>query len=203
MTIDLEPEAPSGASSASVVLNNEGDQWVGMLIDYDPQAPLFKFGTTERELTPDGKEKTQDLLTVLLMPKTTCRVRMPRQEGQDEREEVDGAEAVGTVARIFISGHNRWTEGRADSFREAKRQHGRFQVGDVIRGRLSELTKKGMGGRTLSQDKKVISFEMRKAKPEEASLVARCVDEHQRLKAVPLESAAASVPAASYDDEPF
>jgi hypothetical protein len=128
---------------------------------------------------------------------------MPREEGQDERDEVDGEDAVGTVARIFISGHNRWTDGRADSFREAKRQHGRFQVGDVIRGRLSELTKKGMGGRTLSQDKKVVSFDMRKAKPDEAALVQRCVDEHQRLKAVPLEPAVLPAGSTGFDEEPF
>lgn len=202
MTINLEPEAFTGPRSASVLLNEEGDQWVGMLIDYDPKAILYVYGSsTEQDLTPDGKGKTQDLLTVLLMPKTTCRVRMPRDEGQDERDEVDGEDAVGTVARVYIQGHNRWTEGRADSFREAKRKHGTFQVGDVIRGRLTEKTKTGVGGVRLSQDKKIISFEMRRAKAEEASLVQRCVDEHQRLKAVPLETPAAATP--NYDDEPF
>jgi hypothetical protein len=186
MTINLEEE--SAARFPSVKLDKEGDQWLGMLIDYDPTSPLYDYATGQRAVTDDGKEKTKDVLTVLLLPKTKCIVNgEPAQEG--------------SFVRVHIQGHNRYTQGRSDSFREAKRVHGGLQVGDVIRGRITEITNIGSNGRPLNQPKKVIGFDMRRAKPEEAALVQRCVEEHQRLKAVPLEPATGGGP--SFEEEPF
>lgn len=201
MTIDLEPEATSSAF-ASVRMDKVGDTFVGMLIGYDGKAPLFEYQTAgsttprRRALDINGKEKTQDVLTVLLLDKTTCQVRMPRQPGQDRGEDATGREAVGSVARIWIKGHNRWTKDRPDSFREAKSAHGNFQVGDVIRGELTEVVDVG-----ASQPKKVISFGMRKPRPDEQALVQRCVDEYHQLNGVDLESTPEPVTGHDVEDD--
>jgi len=200
MTINLEDES-TGRSFAYPKLDKEGDVWVGMLIDFDSKAPLYDYrppnstAPRHRSLSPDGKEKTQDLLTFLLLDKTTCRVSLPDDDG-----DAVGREAAGTVARFFVKGHNRWTEGRADSFREAKEKHGTLQVGDVVWGKLVSIDDVGN-----SNPKKTISFGLRKPKPEEAPLVQRCVEEHQRLRAVDLEPAASGGSSApSYEEEePF
>lgn len=199
MAIDLESDQATGQRFPSVKLRQQGDVWVGMLVDYDGKAPLYKFNTRERAVTDDGREKTKDVLTVMLLGKSKCMVLVPGETG-GEGEEVHAAD--GMVVRVHIQGHNRWTQGRSDCFREVKEKHGKFQVGDVVWGSLNEITLIGAEGRRLTQAKHVIGFGMRKPKPEEAALVQRCEAEHMRLNAVDLEPAAVSA-GPSFDEEPF
>lgn len=199
--INLEPEATgTGPRFPTVKLRTEGQQFVGMLIDYDPKAPVYVYGTTEIDEW-EGKPKTQDLLTMLLLERSNCSVILPRESKQDPSEEVDAE--PGMVVRFYIKGHNRWDPNRDSAFRNVKEKHGRFQLGDVIRGRLDKLTKIGSGGRALSQDKHIVGFEMRKARPDEGAHIERCFEEYQKLKAVELEPATVVASAPARDETPW
>lgn len=170
----LEPESGGGFPFPTVRLQDKGQVFIGMMVAYDPEWPLYEFGTQERK-TYDGKPLTQDLLFLMLMQGSDCDVALPKQAGED-RAEIVKAEP-GMVVRVYIQGHNRYTQGRGDSFRVAKEKHGRMFVGDVIAGKFTESTYEGIGGRRLTQAKKLVSFAMRRAKDEELPLVEKCRQE--------------------------
>lgn len=203
-SIDLEPEAAgTGPRFPTLRLREKGRQFVGMLIDYNPKEPVYIYGTSEID-TWEGKPKTQDLLTLLVLEGTDCTVSLPRASRDDDPEEVDAT--PGMVVRYYIKGHNRWDPARDTTFWNVKKKHGRLQLGDVVRGRLDDLTKIGAGGRRLREDKKVIGFALRKPRPEETPLLERCFEEYQKLKAIDLDepapaaSAATQQPAVNPDD---
>lgn len=172
-----------GSRFATVKFNEVGDRFVGMVIDYDDKAPLYVYGTTERKLTPQGKEQTKDVLTVLLMAGTTCPVTDPNGE--------DGAtldDPVGVVAKVHIQGHNRWTpderpNGQSPAWRNALAAFGEFRRGCVVKGEFCATSRVGANGAKLSQDKKIIGFAVRAHKADEAALIEQCRTEYARLKA--------------------
>lgn len=172
-----------GSRFPTVKFNEVGDTFVGMVIDYDDKAPLYVYGTTERKLTPQGKEQTKDVLTVLLMPGTTAPVTDP--DGEDGATLAD---PVGVVAKVHIQGHNRWTPderpaGQSPAWRNALAAHGEFRRGCVVKGEFCATSRVGANGAKLSQDKKIVGFKVRANKPEEAALIEQCRTEYARIKA--------------------
>lgn len=189
---DSPLQSGGGTRYASPKFNEVGDRFVGMVIDYDDKAPLFVYGTQQRAVTDAGKEKTKDIVTVLLMDGTTCAVSDP-QGG--EGATLDNP--VGVVAKVHIQGHNRWTPdarpvGQRLAWRNALDEFGDFRRGCVVMGQFEATSRVGSNGAKLSQDKKIIGFAVRAAKPEEAPLVERCKQEYRALKEA---SAANAVPA--------
>lgn len=184
MAIQLEEERQSipGAKFKTI-----GDTFVGMVVDR-VEVPLYEYradGSQGPQLVgKNGKPRTQEMLTCLVMPGTSCQVG-------------EGAAVEGTLARLYIKSHHRW------AFIETKNAgHGALCVGDVLRRRYT-ADEPGAGG----NPKHVHDFALRKAKPEEAQLVAKAEGEHARLHSTPLESASAGgQPAASapeLDEEAF
>lgn len=172
MATQLETERQSipGAKFEAI-----GDTFVGMVVDRQ-EVPLYEYrrdGSKGPQLVGNnGKLRTQEMLTCIVMPGTTCKVG-------------DGPAVEGTLARNYIKGHNRW------SYIEAKNAgHGALCVGDVIRRRYVR-TEPGQGG----NDKRVHDFALRKPKPEESALAARAEDEHGRLHSTTLEQAQSGRPA--------
>lgn len=160
-----------------------GDRFVGMIVDYDDAAPLYVYGTQDRKLTPSGKPQTKDVLTVLVMAGTTCPVTDP--DGEDGETLAD---PVGIVAKVHVQGHNRWTpdkrpDGQLPAWRNALEAHGSFRRGCVVHGRFEATSRVGANGAKLSQDKKIIGFEIRDALPKDAAIVEQARAEYARLKA--------------------
>lgn len=172
-----------GGRFPTVKFNEVGDRFVGMVIDYDDKAPLYVYGTQERKVTPQGKEQTKDVLTVLLMKGTTAPVTDPAGE--------DGAlldDAEGVVARVHIQGHNRWTpdrrpEGQKPAWRNALDEYAEFRRGCVVMGQFEATSRVGANGAKLSQDKKIVGFAVRAAKADEQALIDRCKKEYRDIKA--------------------
>lgn len=138
-----------------------GETYVGMVVDR-VEVPMYEFkrdGSRGDQLVgKNGKLRTQELITMIAMPGTTCQIG-------------DGAAVEGALFRDYIKGHNRW------SYIEAKNAgHGALCVGDVIRRRFVK-EEPGEGGGT----KKVSDFALRKPKPEEAQLSARAEQEHEAI----------------------
>lgn len=179
---DRLESGPQGARFPSLKLKGKGDEYRLMMFDYDNAAPVFEYGTKDnrRAITVDGRERTKDVLTGVVLPGTNCVVSLPRKAGQMQNEEVPAE--PGMVVRVHIQGHNRYDPSREDAFRNAKESHGEFRVGDVVRGVLADITLQGRGGTTLSQPKKVISFAMRKPRDEEMTYVAQARDERRKLR---------------------
>lgn len=178
-----QPLRQAGSKFPTVKFENVGDRFVGMVIDYDDKAPLFVYGTQERAKTDDGREKTKDVLTVLLMGGTTAPVSDP--SGGDG---ATLAATEGVVAKVHIQGHNRWTpeprpSGQRPAWRNAIDAYGDFRRGCVVMGEFEATSRTGSNGAKLSQDKKIIGFAIRAAKPEEASLVAKAREEYRAIKA--------------------
>lgn len=190
-----QPLRGTGASRFPTVKFNEvGDRFVGMVIDYDDKAPLYVYGTQQRKLTPSGKEATKDVLTVLIMAGTTAPVSDP-----DGGENAVLADPVGVVARVHIQGHNRWTPderpaGQHPAWRNAIDASGEFRRGCVVRGEFQATSRIGSGGARLSQDKKIVGWQIRASKPEEAELTRRCREEFGRLRSAAAETAPVTVP---------
>jgi len=176
-----------GSRFPTVKFTEVGDRFVGMIVDYDDKAPLYVYGTQERKITPSGKEQTKDVLTVLIMSGTTCGVTDP--DGEDGAVLAD---PVGVVAKVHIQGHNRWTPdarpaGQLPAWRNALDEHGQFRRGDVVKGEFCATSRVGANGAKLSQDKKIIGFALRAAKPEEASLIERARAAYAEIKAAKAE----------------
>ncbi len=184
---DFDAPLNGGAKRPIVKFVNPGDKFVGVLVDIDDKYPDFEYGSNGKRRTrtlPDGivKELTQDLLTVLLMPSTTAPVADLDSDGY--LTNVDGV-----VARVYVKGHNRWTpkprpETTYPAWRNATDAAGNdYRRGCVVMGVFEATTDVGSDGRKLTQDKKLIGFAVRAAKPEEAPLVARARDEYRAIKA--------------------
>lgn len=162
-----------------------GDTFVGMVVDRAEVAWYeYRSDGTQgpQKISKADKPQTQEMLTCLVLAGTTCHV--------------GGAPAVeGTVARLYIKGHNRYTPGRSDCYGIAKDAHGPLCVGDVIRERYI-ADEQGQG----AQPKHVHDFAFRKPKPEEAELEAKAEAEHDALHRRALDGSPAGGPAASAPD---
>lgn len=172
-------------SIPSAKFKTVGDTFVGMVVDR-AEVPLYQY-MADGSMGPqiigkNGKPRTQEMLTLLVMAGTTCPVG-------------DGPAEPDTLARLYIKGHNRW------AYVEAKNAgHGALCVGDVIRQRYLR-DEPGQGGNA----KKVSDFALRKPKPEEADLAKRAEAEHEALHRRQLDDGPAGVPAqyADVDEEAF
>lgn len=204
-------DSPLGSTGGrrfpTVKFDQPGDRFVGVVVDYDDAAPLFVYGTQERKVTPNGKEQTKDVLTVLLMKGTTAHVTDP--DGTDAAPYISPENIEGTVAKVHIQGHNRWTpDQRPDGMRPAWRNAieaagGAFRRGAVVLGQFEATTRIGHGGAKLSQDKKLIGFAIRAAKPEEEAHLQQLAREaYRELKRSPEPAyvPAAARPADDLDD---
>lgn len=184
MATQLEEERQS---VPSVKFKAIGDTFVGMVVDR-AEVPLYQYmadGSKGAQIVgKNGKLRTQEMLTLLVMAGTTCTVG-------------DGPAEVGSIGRLYIKGHNRW------AYVEAKNAgHGSLCVGDVIRQRYVR-DEPGAGGNA----KKVSDFALRKPKPEEAQLAAKAEQEHEAMHRKVLDGSPAggNVPAqyADVDEEAF
>ena len=187
-----QPLREGGSRFPTVKFTEVGDRFVGMVVDYDDKAPLYVYGTQERKVTPNGKEQTKDVLTVLVMAGTTAPVTDP--DGEDGEHMAD---PVGTVAKVHIQGHNRWTPDARPTgkpaWRNALDEYPQFRRGCAVLGEFESTTRVGSGGAKLSQDKKLIGFAVRAAKPEEAPLIEQARAAYHDIKAA--KAAATEQPA--------
>lgn len=194
----------NGPRFPTVKLRDKGQKWVGLLIDADDQAPLYEYGITppQRALSPEGKPKTKDVLTLLLVEGTDCVVVMPREPGEAESREEQAT--PGMIVRAHIQGHNRWTKDRESSFINAKRKYGNLHTCAVVTGTFESTTKIGFNGIALSQEKKILGFSVRKPNTAEEKYVERCRAERVALKeAMAMSGAGAMSESSARADELF
>lgn len=181
-TDELE-EGGRGPRFPTVKPNQAGDRVVGLMVDYDDKAPVYKYGITPpvQDVNAKGDPKTKDVLT-LLVKDGNCQISLPRNPGEDSNE--TAPVAPGDVVRSHIQGHNRYDPDRATSWRMAKDKLGRgLRVGDVVTIWFISTTRTGHGGVTLSQDKKIIGFEVRPPTDAEDGLVEQARTARRNLKA--------------------
>lgn len=184
-----------------LMLKEQGQQWVGMVVDYNDKAPKYVNGPQGRrratsEYNGVVREKTQDVLTVLLMQGTNALMLI----GEGDDAEVVPA-TPGTVVTFFISGHNRFTakdaprpQGVGLAWRNAIDAKGsKFRRGNVVKATFDLKTDVGAGGVRLTIPKHILSFQIRDAKPEEAALTAQCREEYAKARGTARETVPAYV----------
>lgn len=170
----------------------EPGQYIDFALINEEKAPAYVYGTNERATTRDGKPKTKDVLTVLVVRGTGVIGR------KDDRRTVE----PGDIATIHIEGQDRWdpdadkTKAKGDpkSWSGAKEDHGQLRVGDVGRWHFEGL-QQGKG----AQPRKIRLFRLRGHRPEEAEQTARCRQLHSAGVEISV-GAGGSNPA---DHEPF
>lgn len=178
----------------SVKHDEKGQTAILMFVDMEV-VPKKVYGTDEVETKEDGTPKSQDLITVLVMPGSTCTLSNPDVDGEDARQEA----TPGTLAQIYYAGHRRW-----DYVQAKKAYKLDIYPGDILVDRFEDTTRIGAGGVKLSQDKKLHRIGVRAAKGDEVAYIEqaeRLSDERRNAKRHVL----ASAPAAerSDDEEPF
>lgn len=164
-------------------------QYIDFAVINEEKAPAYVYGTNERAVTKDGKPKTKDVLTVLVI----------RGTGQIGRREERRTVAGGEIASVHIEGMDRWApdddktkeKGAPKSWSGAKEDHGQLNVGDVVRWTFEgEVQGKG------AQPRKIRLFKVRSHRPDEAEQTERCRQLHRQGVEVPVSSRPA-------DEEPF
>lgn len=158
MAIQLGQER---TSTPSVKLRSIGDKVVVAVIDVK-EVPWLEYGTNEPKIGKDGKARTQERLTALVV------------SGNGVVGDTDGERPVkpGEVVSIYLSGHNRW------EFIEAKKALGRpLSVGDVLQWKYDRDEKSSAGN-----DKKVRTCALRPPKDTEAAQVAECERLYHQLR---------------------
>jgi hypothetical protein len=189
-----------GSVYPTAKLREKGQQVVGLVVDYDDKAALWEYGVTPpvRALTPDGREKTKDILTLLLVEGTDCVVVMPRKPGETESREETAT--PGMIVRAHIQGHNRWTKERPTSWMNARDAYGSLHTCAVVTGRFDSTTRTGFNGVQLSQDKKIHVFSVRRPDAAEERYVDACRAEHRALKENMANSTAGAMNQSSGDE---
>lgn len=180
--IPLNPGGGESRRPAPLALTEPG-QYIDFAVINEEKAPAYVYGTNERALTKDGKPKTKDILTVLV-------VRGTGMVGKrDERRVVQG----GDIATIHIEGQDRWDPDAdkakdKDAFKSwsgAKEDHGQLNVGDVGRWWF-EGTRQGKG----AEPRKIRLFKLRGHKPEELEQTERCRTLYRQGTDVPVGATA-------------
>ena len=177
---DIPINATNGESRrpAPLLLTEKG-QYIDFAVINEEKAPTYTFGTQERAMTRDGKPKTKDILTVLVI----------RGTGQIGRKDDRGTVVGGEVASVHIEGQDRWdpdadkatAKGEPKSWSGAKEDHGRLNVGDVVRWHFEgELQGKG------AQPRKIRLFRLRGHRPDEDAQTERCRQLHRDGTDVPV-----------------
>lgn len=178
MTIPINSGGGESRRPPAVSLRNIGDH-VDFAVVNEEKAPAYVFGTNERALTKDGKPKTKDVLTVVIIAGT----------GVITQDRVDRPVLAGETASIHIEGQTRWdpdadkakAAGDFKSWSGAKEDLGQLQVGDVGRWRF-DSTLQGKG----AEPRKLRLFKLRRPKPEEAERTALCEKLHREGTAIPV-----------------
>ena len=170
----------------------EAGQYIDFALINEETAPAYVYGTNERAMTRDGKPKTKDVLTVLVV----------RGTGMIGRRDTRRTVQPGDIATIHIEGQDRWdpdadkakAKGDAKSWSGAKEDHGQLNVGDVGRWHF-EGEQQGKG----AQPRKIRLFRLRGHRPDELEQTERCRQLHRSGVEIAV-GASAGNPA---DHEPF
>lgn len=175
----------------AISLRNVGD-YVDFAIVNEEKVPAYVYGSNERALTKDGKPKTKDALTVVVIGGS----------GVISEDKVDRALEPGETASIYIEGQMRWDPdldktrepGAFKSWSSAKEDLYPLQVGDVGRWRF-DSTLQGKG----AEPRKLRLFKLRRPKPEEAERTQLCERLHREGTAIPVGAPEQR----HHDEEPF
>lgn len=167
----------------SIKLRNVGD-YVDFAVARIKPVERKIYGTNEVMLKPDGTPKMQDYLTVVVVG----------GNGVVVDNDVDRTVVPGEVCGVFIAGRDRWdkdldekrAKGDPKSWSGAKNDHGRLNVGDVVRWQFDAE----VPGQAASP-RKVRTFKIRSPRPEEADQTARCEQIYRDGTAIELAPAAA------------
>lgn len=183
----------SGSGHPSVKLRNVNDWCDLAVVDVDTQAPAYVYGTNppQRAMTLDGKPKTQDKVTAVVVNPGTAVVTV---DGQDR-----GIEA-GEIVTVWFQGRDRWdgdtdrakAKGSPKSWRGAQDDHGTLMVGDIFRWHFTG-TEQGRG----AEPRKLRLVVIRSPKPEEQAIKERCEELHRAATSTPVAASSAPAP------EPF
>lgn len=131
--------------------------------------PWKDFATKQVKVGDDGKPRTQDLVTGLVI-------------GGNGVINADGADRPvnpDELVSIYFAGHRRW-----DWIQAQKALDGGLQVGDVMRVVYARDEASAAGN-----PKKVWTVQIRHPKPEEAARSTRCEELHRQATATPLQHA--------------
>jgi hypothetical protein len=156
------------------------NNYVDVAVINEEKIPAYEYGKPgEVKTTRDGKPKTQDAVTVLVI----------RGDGVINDNGADRPVQPGEVATIYFEGQSRWDpdldksreNGAFKSWSGAKEDLGQLMVGDVFRWMFeAEIPGKG------TQPRKLRPVKIRHPKPEEAEQTARCEQLHREGTAIPV-----------------
>lgn len=149
----------------SVTLREVG-QYVNGHVCHVAIEPLYEFGSKRVKVTDDGRERTQEKVTLLVTGGTAM-----LKSGEDYRPVTVGSEVV-----IWLQGGRRW------AWIEAKRKAGGLDVGDVVQIRYTG-DEPGKG----AQPKKIWTVGIRKPEEKEAERVAQAEEIYHRISARPTQ----------------
>lgn len=186
----------SGGTGHPTAKLRDVNDWCDLaVVDIDTQAPAYVYGSNplERALTKDGRPKTQDKVTALVVNPGSAVVTV---------DGVDRVLEVGEVVTVWFEGRDRWDgdedkareKGSMKSWRGAQEDHGQVMVGDIFRWQFTG-TKQGAG----AQPRKLRLVVMRSPRPEEQSIKERCEQLYREKDSIAVGASAA--PAAG--PEPF
>lgn len=176
-----------------------GQEFVGMVVDRQVR-DRKKYGTDEVEIGANGKPRKEEVVTLLVMEGTTA----PVGKGEDDRDAV-----VGETVKFIVKGR---TYGAVIDAR--KKLDGVPMVGDVVRTRYREasIMHEGKVVETLNTNEEVtakrlkgkvvvpeLDVKVRRAKPDEAALVAKAEQTYHQLHN---EGVALAAPAAASTVDP-
>lgn len=159
MPISLETSTPR---TPSAKLLNIGDHVVVAVVDVT-QVPWLEYGTQEPKIGKDGKPRTQDVVTGLVISGNAV-----IKDGDEDRQAQPDE-----LVTIYLAGHNRW------EWIEAKRRLPRpLSVGDVMRWKYDRDEK----SQVAANPRKVRTVALRPANPDETARVTKCEQLHQQLR---------------------
>lgn len=168
-------------------------QYVDFAVVNEEKAPAYVYGSNEVAATKDGKPKTKDVVTVVVVQgNATIKV-----------DDVERTVQPDDVASIHIESFMRWDpdldkargKGEFKSWSGAKEDLGQLEVGTVGRWYFeAEVPGKGANPRKLRL------FKLRPSKPEEHARTQRCEQLYRDGTAIVLTGATAGPSPA---DEPF
>lgn len=157
------------ASTPTVRLRNIGDG-IAVAVVNSQIVPWRDFATGEPKIGDNGKPRTQDMLTGIVVAVHGAVVGGP--DGDDVAPE------VGDTVRVFLAGHRRW------SWIEAKREHGNLTVGDIARFKYD---KDEPSDRRGNQPRKVWAIKV-EPNPDQGS-VAACEQAYRDATATVIDQA--------------
>lgn len=183
------------ASTPSAKLRTIGDSFIGAVID-EEQVQRTEYGTNEPMLGRDGKPKTQDMVTVMVIDPGTA---VTTEDGADRGLQ------VGEVVRIFFASFGRWDPdldktrepNQPKSWSGAKEDRGQLSVGDVLKWQYE----RDQPGANPANPRKVRTVQLRAPRPDEAPQTAKCEALHREKHSIAIGSSAPAKP--TYDEEPF